>query len=79
MVEGICMLFFGQRFTGKGTITTTKKYTQQTFTCSKFTIKRLEEGVNMFNVNNKDTRNKTCFCSVSIAFLLLTFKPVIVC
>ena len=45
MVEGICMLFFGQRFTGKGTITATKKYTQQTFTCSKFTIKTLEEGV----------------------------------
>ena len=45
MVEGICMLFFGQRFTGKGTITTTKTYTQQTFTCSKFTIKTLEEGV----------------------------------
>ena len=44
MVEGICMLFFGQRFTGKGTITT-KKYTQQTFTCSKFTTKTLEEGV----------------------------------
>ena len=30
--------------------------TQPTFTYSKLTIETLEEGMNMFKVNNKDTR-----------------------
>ena len=29
---------------------------QLTFTCSKLTIKTQEQGIDMFNVNNKDTR-----------------------
>ena len=30
--------------------------TQPAFTCLKLTIETLEQGVNMFKVNNKDTR-----------------------
>ena len=29
---------------------------QRTFTCSKLTMKTLEQGVKMFKVNNKDSR-----------------------
>ena len=31
--------------------------TQPAFTCSRLTIETLEQGMNTFKVNNKDTRN----------------------
>ena len=33
-----------------------KELSQPEFTCSKLAIETLEQGVNMFKVNNKDTR-----------------------
>ena len=33
-----------------------KEVSQPEFTCSKLAIETLEQGVNMFKVNNKDTR-----------------------
>ena len=41
---------------------------QPAFTCSKLPIEKLEQGVNMFKVNNKDTR------TAPLALLLLSLN-----
>ena len=40
-----------------------KYQTEQLNTCSKLTIETLDEVWNMFEVNNKDTKAMTLFCS----------------
>ena len=42
-------------------------YTELTCTCSKLTIETLEQGVNMFKVNKKDTRTTIFAISEIIA------------
>ena len=60
------------------TLTTFPILSQPEFTCSKLTIETLEQGVNMFKVNNKDTRTTiVSFEHIShlvLVFLLLTLN-----
>ena len=50
---------------------------QSAITCSKLTIETLEQGRNMFKVNNRDTRTMPVASSVShlvLVFLLLSLS-----
>ena len=51
-------------------------YTQLTFTCSTSTIEALEKGVNMFKLNNKNTRTRSMtFSGVFIVTFEHNFAP----
>ena len=45
--------------------------TQLAITCSKLTIETLEQGVNFFKINNKDTRTKQWIVRRNLGLLTL--------
>ena len=68
------MAFFKKQFTHSLIEHKKDTLSQLEFTCSKLTKEALEQGVNMFKVNNKDTRTIPGVVLVSLLLTLNIFR-----